>query len=581
LNYWIAYVVARRFSVSRLGSAVAASLFTFGLPVVAQADHAQLIYRPFVPIAFLVLHRCLTQRQWLRLGLVFLLLALQVLISVYTGVFLLYALLSYSLVFVIIGRRDASAGFPVAIPKLPAARLRRRGVAALQLLCGAAILAVVAAPYLRVQALYGFQRHWPEIRGMLPRFASYAYAGGHSVLWPDGWVNSRSLSAAHEHQLFIGLGAVMVLAYAWLSGTFARRRLARQMLATTMVLVVATLCVANWSLYYFATLLPGLSAVRAVTRIIFVMLIPVAMAVGATIDDMEARGSARIAALMIVAAVLVILESALATKFISTARDWSDRLARLAAEVPPHLAHDAVLVVATPHFDARTEIDAMLLAQELGIRTLNGYSGNQPDGWVPMQTCDDVAAVLAAGEAFARERLGRSLRVDRGKLVYVGFGEDCSQAVAIKPELPVGQVVDFSRSGKGRAYFDGGWSRPEDWGTWSTGPRASLAFRLAEGAAGGLRLRLIAYGIEPAPGRPQPIRVSVDGHPVTAIELGFASRLVELDVPESALTRTPGDHRIDFDIGAPTRPADRGFSADSRRLGIALKSLMLVDRSPP
>jgi len=38
------------------------------------------------------------------------------------------------------------------------------------------------------------------------------------------------------------------------------------------------------------------------------------------------------------------------------------------------------------------EIDAMLLAQELGWPTLNGYSGNFPPGYAPADSCRQLPA---------------------------------------------------------------------------------------------------------------------------------------------------------------------------------------------
>jgi hypothetical protein len=64
--------------------------------------------------------------------------------------------------------------------------------------------------------------------------------------------------------------------------------------------------------------------------------------------------------------------------------DAQRRLVVLAQKIPPSLPQNPVLFMkddAATEFDYTQELDAMLLAQKLGIPTLNGYSGNFPPGY--------------------------------------------------------------------------------------------------------------------------------------------------------------------------------------------------------
>jgi hypothetical protein len=149
----------------------------------------------------------------------------------------------------------------------------------------------------------------------------------------------------------------------------------------------------------------------------------------------------------------------------------------------------------------------------------------------------------------------------------------CLLTVFGAPALPTGRVVDFSTSGDGHVYFLAGWSEPEDWGTWSDGTHASLAFRQTNPSEG-TKLRLLAAGFERAAAQPQSVTVRIDGHSVGLVELAAAPQWIEFDVPGRGL-----DHRVDFEIATPTSPADRGLSADPRRLGIALHNMTLLDRT--
>jgi hypothetical protein len=53
-----------------------------------------------------------------------------------------------------------------------------------------------------------------------------------------------------------------------------------------------------------------------------------------------------------------------------------------------------------------------------------------------------------------------------------------------------------------------------------------------------------------------------------------------LVVPKSALADRE-DHRLEFDIGVPASPADRGMNSDPRRLGIAVHKLTLIGDATP
>jgi len=156
---------------------------------------------------------------------------------------------------------------------------------------------------------------------------------------------------------------------------------------------------------------------------------------------------------------------------------------------------------------------------------------------------------------------------------------DCVMIAFGAPGLPAGHVLDFSKSGDSHVYLLAGWSQPEDWGTWSDGSRASLAFRQT-GLSGPVRLRLLASGFEPADGQVQTVTVSIDGHEIGIIRLSSDLQWVELDVPKSALADRE-DHRLEFDIGAPASPADRGMNSDPRRLGIAVHKLTLIGDATP
>ena len=71
------------------------------------------------------------------------------------------------------------------------------------------------------------------------------------------------------------------------------------------------------------------------------------------------------------------------------------------------------------------EIDAMLLAQKLGIKTINGYSGNYPNiSWSFLDTCDRAKDRIKNIETIMRSTK-QNFSLDRSKIVGVGFRKKC------------------------------------------------------------------------------------------------------------------------------------------------------------
>ena len=139
------------------------------------------------------------------------------------------------------------------------------------------VLAVVAIPYLEVQAMYGFARSWPDVAGMLPRPGSYLLAGV-SRLWPNLSGELSVTRYVSEHQIFPGLSAIIPLAWFALSRQArSRHPLAAVLLVAFAILVIVTLDLGGHTLYRLIYALPGFSVLRAVTRIILVMMMPLAI----------------------------------------------------------------------------------------------------------------------------------------------------------------------------------------------------------------------------------------------------------------------------------------------------------------
>jgi hypothetical protein len=295
--------------------------------------------------------------------------------SIYLGLFLVYLLAALTIAILVVRR-------PLAWPPWRA----QWAAGTVVLLCALA-LAYLVGSYFVVQQRYGLdaQRSIEYVSEMLPRPWSYLIADGS---WLVSWFGLiADVPARVEHQLFIGFGAVALIVAAW-RGRAAAPELTKVMLIALALLVAGTMWIADFSLYYLINWLPGIRGIRAVSRIILIMLVPLSVLVALGADAVWRRFALRArtaAPAFAVVVALVVVEPLTGDMRGTPIAAWRARLEAVKALLPPDLPKDAILLVRS---NSRryadlfyTEVDGMLLGQELGYPVLNGYSGFYPPGY--------------------------------------------------------------------------------------------------------------------------------------------------------------------------------------------------------
>ncbi|MGH7049096.1 MAG: DUF7024 domain-containing protein [Acetobacteraceae bacterium] len=578
LTYATTFLSLRKLGLRPWGAAGGAFLFAFPLPMTAQLGHAQLVWRLWVAPAVVALDRLLTRGSWRAGAACLLFLALELVASIYIGLFLCLLLASYAIATAAVARSG------VRLPSLAELRSRRladRAGTAILLLAGLGVLAVVAIPYHEVQAMYGFGRSWPEVASLLPRPGSYLLAGA-SRIYPDlsSWF---AYPAVWEQQLFPGLAPLIALGWFLLSPRArARNPAARVLLTTTGILFMATIDLHGWSFYRLIFPIPGFSAMRAVCRVILVLMLPPAILFGMLTDDLA--GSAQrpmlCQSLAVALSILLITECSLVRQDFSAASEWRARAHALEARLPGDLPPDAILAVksATRHTDITAwtygQLDAEIVAATLGIRTINGYSGNFPPTWKTPATCRDVGEDLRAGRHFLEEHGQPAPAVRPGQLVLVGYHGCDPAGLGRDPELVLGRPYHFALGGGGNGFIGDGFSDPEAWGRWTDARRAFLFFRLAAVPAGPIVLTLRALSFSAAHDQRQQIAVAANGRSCGRFVLSRTATEARVSCPQGALRA--GDNTLLFTIGRPARPIDLGLGTDRRHLGLGLEQLTIA-----
>lgn len=418
--------------------AIAAFIFAFGLPALAQQNHAQLIWRAGMPLACWWMWRFLQTAQPRMLFLATLAAVWQFYAEIYMGVmlgmFLLALIIAASFTFpgalrgVVpywrqLGVRSWSRGWMWYLGIIP--------------LVVAAILQVW--PYLHVVRHYGFSRDTGEVLTMLPQLRSWLL-NDQSALWAPVASRIDSLPMRWEHQLFIGVGAAIAVAAAFfLRPPPPSHRMVRANRIALVMIGVFTLHFHNLSLYELALHLPGLSALRGVGRIILILLWPISVLVAATLTGWLARKTPWRVVLAACVALLIVFESTTSRQYGVPVADAKARLASTKAAIAAAPASPAgppiIFLARGKDGDPMLyDLDAILAAQDLGLATLNGYSGNTPPGYIPGDTCTDAIRRIDAYIAYEKPP-GESVREDLlNRIQPAGFA-DCPANWRGDPDL--------------------------------------------------------------------------------------------------------------------------------------------------
>jgi hypothetical protein len=159
------------------------------------------------------------------------------------------------------------------------------------------------------------------------------------------------------------------------------------------------------------------------------MLFPLSYLVGFTIDKIRSTSFVTLSssAVVFIICFLVVIDPIFANKYIASRKEWEARLDLLQSKFSTPLDKSSIISVSSKTI--HDEIDAMLLAQKLGIKTINGYSGNYPNTsktnvYALPDSCDRAKERIKSIETVMHSTK-QNFSLDRSKIVGVGFRKKC------------------------------------------------------------------------------------------------------------------------------------------------------------
>jgi hypothetical protein len=513
LNFLSAYWVLRHLSFSALASGAGAFIFASSLPTLGEPDHAQLIYRFATPLSFYYFWLAIGNinqtsssntspsnlYQPALLGWSLLWAAEQLYCSIYLGIFLFYLLLATAITQLALSPKGFLRNFWKSW-QMTRTRSKLIGIA----LSTASVIAIaiLLLKYLMVAKDYGYSWSIDEILSMLPRLTSYLIADRSSISAFVG-ASVDNIAWRAPHQLFIGIGPSLAvicgLIFAWnktqlsfLDEPSRRIKYIGKVATLTLALLfIATISIADHSIYSYLLKLPGINGLRVVTRIILVMLLPISILVAIAAQYVQLQLLLRPPQKLIqrnlsigVLTILICVESLFCQIPTTPFSAWQQRIDTIRTLLPNSLNPDAILFSTQKlnEWDYMTSLDIMILAQDLGIPTINGFSGQSPPGKV-YRAPDRCFAEIDRLQTYAQFRHldPEQVQALAKRIVVLNPDQLRPRPNFGMASIEPGQSIDFSnrvRDADRPIEFICGWSHPDTWGRWSTRAIAKLAVPL-------------------------------------------------------------------------------------------------------
>lgn len=396
LNYAAAYIFIKWLLRNKYSAVLGAMVFAFSIALFGQISHPQTFPRFCIPLAFLFackfFHSFSTRHFFLTLFVV----VFQFYCALYLG-FMLMIPISILLISTIVIQRKK------IVQKLTA---NNWAILLGVFLLNALLLLPLALPYLSSPALItdaenlGYAEY-ETIFSTIPLFRSFLFVRTYSYFW---WCLNQvgmDLPSWWDHQLFPGATVVVASCFLLLHFVKAVFDPSRKVGGIFLALFTTILCTFllytrtdHFSFYEVLYALPGFGSMRSIGRIINVEVLFFGLAVAATFSIVSQKMKGKPIFFLLVLAYFI------ADNYVADVGyprenkiESEDRLSHLEQQMSD-IAKDKVVCLETNlNWDTPIfyQIDAMLVAQKFGLKTINGYTSNCPKEYAFCTQMDSIA----------------------------------------------------------------------------------------------------------------------------------------------------------------------------------------------
>ncbi len=559
LNYVAALWLFRFImNLSVAASIAGAYLFAFAGIRISQCGHQQLLPQFFSMIAVICLFKIFEHSDEdadstsKRSGIWILMFAASVVLQLYAGFYLGWFFCFGLLVCFVV-----ALGHGETRQRIVQTALDNSWTIVLGLLLSGVALSWMAYHYLEAFTQAG-SRTWEEAATMVPRWKSWLNMG------PDNWLFGRlrhyiafsDLPMEHEHRIGLGI-ATLVMCAAGFRMMMKSKWGMIVSISTGVVLIVAFMYPPDWSPWKLVWgLVPGAGAIRAVSRIALLLLIPFSMAVALFINGMRATAPA----------VLVLM--ILCLEQIQTTPAFDKHLVRrqvmsIVNRIPRETKAFYYAPCPSPCESQlsiwKYQIDAMWAQMVSEVPTVNGYSGHFPKGWKPLWNLIQTGNTHPVRIRENVVRWARLNGIPPDEISIVSLSDESNQL-----HLDIGTA-------EARAFLGSGWSGDEKTEhfsfVWAVGREATLKVPLEPDTKYAMRIAARPYDL---PERRQEVCVRLNGHTLTRFTMNQGIQTYRIDLPSRFVKNL---NRIQFTFAYAASPASLGKGSDTRDLSVLFRDI--------
>lgn len=449
LNYLAALYVLRRLGFNFFSAAAGAYVYAFALPTVYLEFWGSLNYRFAIPMAFLSFWLLLREKKIRHLSHLTFWVMWQFYCTIYLGVFLVYLLLATLIAYWYTYKESIVC----VVKNIWASNSIKTSLA--NIIISLFYFSLIASMLMQYHSItygdYNFSRPISEVLNYLPTLSDYL---------PDNLASSCFLSTnnpnysntlckdyvQHPH-LFLGFGVFIVLISGfWVAFKFnLNYELAKVSFVVLLLLFLVSLKVGGFSIYNSVASLPGISSMRVMYRIILVMLLPVSIVISIAcqyytnkfVKDYTLRKY--IPHLLL--AMLLTIEVSNSPVLSTPISEVKARQNSLKEKLPITFNKESIIYVSPEIGNTITEavefeLDGMILAQSLGVATLNGYTGFPPPNTRIADACISYKNRLYAYRDF-RHKADSFVEDMLKNVIVINSSNPCTY----EPLLPLADLI--------------------------------------------------------------------------------------------------------------------------------------------
>lgn len=424
INFIISFYVFYKLKLSIISCYCAAFIFSCSLPIIAQDVHFHLFFRAAIPLMILTTLYYFKTRKTIFLTSSLFMLIYQFFCSMYLGVF---SFILFAILFVIKTKPDRFKinNYLFNIFKELKFYFRNQGKA--ELIFFWIILSFFfyyCFKYISVKFYYDFSRGLPD-KGLLT-FQSF-FTTTRSPLIP--FVALPKGYPLTEQQAFIGLIPILIFILGLTFKIFKKTNsLNKDILLSSLVLLILFFSIGPINIYFLIYSFPGIDGIRAPSRVILVLLFPIALFIGITLDKLIIKKFKYITLLVLIFSWGEVYISKKSIKDIKVERTLDKNYFKT-INTPKEEDIFVFKNVDNNGWNIPLDTSVALYAAKQNIKLMNGFTSFVPKGLGKFKTCDDIKSALNYLENYREKDLTIKSVKGYWRIIPIGFKSSCKNIV--------------------------------------------------------------------------------------------------------------------------------------------------------